>query len=71
MGGRDAFQEMDYRALFGGMAKWVEEIRDPTRIPEIISHAFHVAMSGRPGPVVLALPEDMLREETAAQPGPR
>lgn len=71
MGGRDAFQEMDFRAFFGGMAKWVEEIRDPDRIPEIVSHAFHVAMSGRPGPVVLALPEDMLRAETTAQPGPQ
>jgi acetolactate synthase-1/2/3 large subunit len=71
MGGRDAFQEVDYRALFGGMAKWVEEIRDASRIPEIVSHAFHVAMSGRPGPVVLALPEDMLREETGALPGPQ
>ncbi|GJL82496.1 MAG: thiamine pyrophosphate protein [marine bacterium B5-7] len=60
MGGRDAFQEVDYRQFFGGMAKWVEEIRDPARIPEVISHAFNVAMSGRPGPVVLALPEDML-----------
>lgn len=68
MGGRDAFQEVDYRALFDGMAKWVEEIRDADRIPEIVSHAFHVAMAGRPGPVVLALPEDMLREETQAQP---
>jgi acetolactate synthase-1/2/3 large subunit len=69
MGGRDAFQEVDYRALFGGMAKWVEEIRDAARIPEIVSHAFHVAMAGRPGPVVLALPEDMLREQTDASPG--
>ncbi|GIL02658.1 MAG: thiamine pyrophosphate protein [Alphaproteobacteria bacterium] len=71
MGGRDAFQEVDYRRLFGGMAKWVDEIGDADRIPEIVSHAFHVAMSGRPGPVVLALPEDMLADETQARPGPR
>jgi acetolactate synthase I/II/III large subunit len=71
MKGRDAFQEVEYRDLFGGMAKWVDEIRDANRIPEIISHAFHVAMSGRPGPVVLALPEDMLTEESAAEPAPK
>ena len=63
--GRDAFQEIDYRAVFGSIAKWVTEIDDPARIPEIVSHAFHVAMSGRPGPVVIALPEDMQRERLA------
>jgi len=52
MRGREAFQEMDYRAVFGSVAKWVEEIDDASRIPEIINHAWHVAMSGRPGPVV-------------------
>jgi acetolactate synthase-1/2/3 large subunit len=57
---RDAFQELDYRAAFGGIAKWVVEIDDPARIPELVSRAFHVAASGRPGPVVIALPEDML-----------
>ncbi len=57
---RDAFQELDYRAAFGGLAKWVTEIDDAARIPELISRAFHVATSGRPGPVVIALPEDML-----------
>ena len=71
MGGRDAFQEVDYRQMFGGIAKWVDEIRDASRIPEIVSHAFHVAMSGRPGPVVLALPEDMLRDECDIASGPR
>jgi acetolactate synthase I/II/III large subunit len=71
MKGRDAFQEVEYRDLFGGMAKWVDEIRDANRIPEIISHAFHIAMSGRPGPVVLALPEDMLMEESAVEPVPK
>jgi acetolactate synthase I/II/III large subunit len=59
---REAFQELDYRAVFGSMAKWATEIDDARRIPEIISRAFHVAMSGRPGPVVIALPEDMLVE---------
>ena len=72
MMGREAFQEIDYRHMFGPMAKWVEQIDDPGRIPELVSRAFHVATSGRPGPVVLALPEDMLVEESAvadAKPG--
>jgi acetolactate synthase I/II/III large subunit len=59
---REAFQEIDYRRMFGQMAKWVAQIDDPRRVPEYMSHAFHVATSGRPGPVVLALPEDMLSE---------
>ena len=63
--GRGAFQEMDYRAVFGSFAKWVVEIDDPARIPEIVSRAFHVAMQGRPGPVVIALPEDMLVERAS------
>ena len=63
--GRGAFQEMDFRAVFGSIAKWVVEINDPARIPEIVSRAFHVAMQGRPGPVVVALPEDMLVERAA------
>ena len=58
--GREAFQELDYRAVFGTMAKWVVQIDDPARMPELVSRAFHVATSGRPGPVVVALPEDML-----------
>jgi acetolactate synthase-1/2/3 large subunit len=57
---REAFQEVDYRAFFGPLAKWAAEIEDTARIPEYVSRAFHVATSGRPGPVVLALPEDML-----------
>jgi acetolactate synthase I/II/III large subunit len=57
---REAFQEIDYRRMFGQMAKWVAQIDDARRIPEYLSHAFHTACSGRPGPVVLALPEDML-----------
>lgn len=60
MRGRDAFQEVDYVQMFGGIAKWVAEIETPDRVPEMISRAYHVACSGRPGPVVLALPEDML-----------
>lgn len=59
---REAFQEVDYRRMFGQMAKWVAEIDDPARVPEYVSRAFHTATSGRPGPVVLALPEDMLAE---------
>ena len=60
--GRGAFQEMDYRQVYGSVAKWVVEINDAARIPEIVSRAFHTAMQGRPGPVVIALPEDMLVE---------
>ncbi|WP_407644023.1 thiamine pyrophosphate-binding protein [Falsigemmobacter faecalis] len=57
---REAFQEVDYRQMFGGLAKWVAQIDSPGRVPEYIARAFRVATSGRPGPVVLALPEDML-----------
>jgi acetolactate synthase-1/2/3 large subunit len=60
--GRGAFQEMDYRAFFGSTVKWATEVEDPARFPEIISRAYHVAMQGRPGPVVIALPEDVLTE---------
>ncbi|MGO8104237.1 thiamine pyrophosphate-binding protein [Rhizobium leguminosarum] len=59
---REAFQEIDYRRMFGQMAKWVVEIDDAARIPELISQAFHRAVNGRPGPVVVALPEDMLTD---------
>ncbi len=71
MRGREAFQEVDYRSMFNDLAKWVEEIDDAARIPEIVSHAYHIAMSGRPGPVVLSLPEDMLRDTVEAPAGPR
>jgi len=67
---REAFQELDYRAVFGGMAKWATEIDDPARVPEIVSRAFYVATSGRPGPVVIALPEDMLTERVAVANAP-
>lgn len=60
--GREAFQELDYGAVFGTMTKWVVQIDDPMRLPELVSRAFHVATSGRPGPVVIALPEDMLTQ---------
>jgi acetolactate synthase-1/2/3 large subunit len=63
---REAFQEVDYRRFFGGIAKWVTEIDDPARIPELVTRAFTVATSGRPGPVVIALPEDVLTEEAEA-----
>ena len=79
---REAFQEMDYRRMYGQMAKWVAQIDRADRVPEYISHAFHTAVSGRPGPVVLALPEDMQTEmasvpdtgryqRVAANPGAR
>ena len=78
---REAFQEVDFRRMFGQMTKWVAQIDDPARIPELVSRAFHVATSGRPGPVVLAIPEDMQTEAadiddgqpfrpTQAHPGP-
>ncbi len=63
---RGAFQEMDFRKVFGSVAKWVAEIDEPERVVEMVSRAFAVAMSGRPGPVVLVLPEDMLVEEAEA-----
>ncbi len=63
---REAFQEVDYRRMFGQMAKWVAQIDRTDRIPEYLSRAFTTACAGRPGPVVLALPEDMLASETDA-----
>jgi len=62
--GREAFQELDVPAVFGPMAKWAAEAGDPARLPELLARAVHVAVSGRPGPVVLALPEDVLTAET-------
>lgn len=58
--GREAFQEVDYRQMFGGLAKWATEIDDIARIPEVVAQAFAVAQSGRPGPVVIGLPEEVL-----------
>jgi acetolactate synthase I/II/III large subunit len=72
---REAFQELDYRQMFGpgtlGLAKWAAEVHSADRLPEYIARAFHTAMQGRPGPVVLALPEDMLTTPTAAPVLPR
>ncbi|MBG19946.1 MAG: thiamine pyrophosphate-binding protein [Rhizobiales bacterium] len=68
MKGREAFQEVDYKAVFGTLAKWAVEIDQVERIPEIISRAWLTAISGRPGPVVIALPEDMLTSLTEAEP---
>ncbi|HKB54213.1 MAG TPA: thiamine pyrophosphate-binding protein, partial [Ramlibacter sp.] len=72
---REAFQELDFAAFFGpstkGMAKRVERIDDPDRIPEYVARAFATSMNGRPGPVVLVLPEDMLTKTTRARPLPR
>ena len=72
---REAFQELEYHSFFGpstkGMAKRVERIDDPARIPEYVARAFATAMNGRPGPVVLVLPEDMLTRPVDAQPLPR
>src|SRR5512145_101882 len=72
---REAFQEVEYHSFLGpstkGMAKRVERIDDPDRIPEYVARAFATAMNGRPGPVVLVLPEDMLTKSTAARPTAR
>lgn len=77
---REAFQEMDYRQFFSTTTKWTGQINQVARIPEMLSHAFYTAMAGRPGPVALALPEDMLREQSTVadaapvmrvQPAPR
>src|SRR6266403_5410489 len=67
---REAFQELDYRAVFGSIAKWATEIDDASRIPELISRAFYTATSGRPGPVVIALPEDMLVDRVPVADAP-
>ena len=64
--GREAFQELDYGRMFGEIAKWVVEVSEAAAVPEVAARAFHVATSGRPGPVVVALPEDVLGEEADA-----
>ena len=61
--GREAFQEVDYEAMFAPLAKWAVEVTDPARLPEIMARAFATATGGRPGPVVISLPEDMLVEQ--------
>lgn len=66
--GREAFQELDYRAVFGTMAKWVVEVDAVDRLPELLARAWTTALTGRPGPVVMALPEDMLTSMTTVAP---
>ena len=68
MKGREAFQELDYRAVFGTLAKWAVEIDDVERLPEIVARAWTTALTGRPGPVVVALPENMLSTRTGIAP---
>ncbi len=68
---REAFQEIDYRRMFGPFVKWVAQVDDVARVPEFIARAYSVAMSGRPGPVVLALPEDMLTDSAFPSIAPR
>ena len=65
--GREAFQEVDFVSMFAPLAKHAEQVIDPARIPEIVSRAFHLACAGRPGPVVLAFPEDVLAEEAQCE----
>jgi len=68
---REAFQEIDYRRMYAPLTKWAAQIDRAERIPEYVSHAFHTATAGRPGPVLLALPEDMLFSEAAVADAPR
>jgi acetolactate synthase-1/2/3 large subunit len=68
---REAFQEIDYTRFFSSLVKWVAEVRDPKRLPEYIARAFQISQSGRPGPVVLALPEDVLSSMSEAIDRPR
>jgi acetolactate synthase-1/2/3 large subunit len=68
---REAFQEIDYRRMYGSIAKWAAQIDRADRVPEYIAHAYATAMSGRPGPVVLALPEDMLSSRADVADPPR
>lgn len=69
---REAFQEVEYRQMFGPLAKWVAEVDDPARLPEYVARAYAAAVGGRPGPVVLAVPEDMLADvATVPDVGPR
>src|ERR1700709_1601809 len=67
---REAFQELDYRAVFGSMTKWTVEVDDPNRITEFVSRAFYTASGGRPGPVVVALPRDMLSKRVTIDNAP-
>ena len=71
MRGRGAFQEMDYRAVFGSFTKWAVEIESAAEIPEVVQRAYHYAMQGKPGPVVIALPEDVLTDLAEVPDAPR
>ena len=71
MSEREAFQEIDYRRFFSPIAKWAGQIDDPARISEFVNRAYHTAVNGRPGPVVLALPEDVLSGAAGRQPLPQ
>jgi len=68
--GRDAFQEIDFGAMFGNIAKWVVEVHEPERMSELVTRAFAIALNGRPGPVVVSLPEDVLEEPCTMPAGP-
>lgn len=68
---REAFQEVDYKAFFGSMAKWVVEVDSAARLPELVARAYRVACQGRPGPVVVALPEDVLTEMADVADAPK
>ena len=68
---REGFQEVDFLAMFAPLAKWVARIEDAARIPEYVARAYSTAMAGRPGPVVLVLPEDMLRDQSKATDRPK
>ncbi|HWI13069.1 MAG TPA: thiamine pyrophosphate-binding protein, partial [Burkholderiales bacterium] len=68
---RESFQEIDYRRMYAPLAKWVTQVERADRLSEIVSRAFHLAVSGRPGPVVIALPEDMLEQKAAPSPAAR
>src|SRR3546814_11317873 len=68
---REAFQEINFEAMFAPIAKWAARIDDARRLPEYVARAYATAMSGRPGPVVLALPEDMLLDEVVVVDRPR
>jgi acetolactate synthase-1/2/3 large subunit len=68
---RMAFQEIDYRRMYAQSAKWIAQIDDAARIPEMVSRAFHTATAGRPGPVILVIPEDMQKDRASAEVGQR
>src|SRR5918992_829117 len=61
--GREAGQELDYGQFFGSIAKWVVEINNPTHVPRVMARAFHIARSGRPGPVIVSLPRDVTEDK--------